>query len=195
MSTESAPTVDFRTYYDLDTYLSGTISLRFAAEHTLTAFDFFCIVIWKANRAKTKVAKRLLAHGKYPDLDSAVHALLTAVAAAPSPKDRLRVFMRDWGFRLPMASAILTVLYPNDFTVYDIRVCDMLSDFHSLANKIQFESIWAGYERYVTAVREKAPAELSLRDKDRWLWGKSFVKQLTEDIASMFTRPETDDES
>ena len=94
-----------------------------------------------------------------------------------------------------MASAILTVLYPNDFTVYDIRVCDMLSDFHSLANKIQFESIWAGYERYVTAVREKAPAELSLRDKDRWLWGKSFVKQLTEDIASMFTRPETDDES
>jgi hypothetical protein len=42
--------IDFRTYYDLETYLFDTVSRRFAEEHTLTAFDFFCIVIWKANR-------------------------------------------------------------------------------------------------------------------------------------------------
>ena len=34
--------------------------------------------------------------------------------------------MRDWKLRLPTASAVLTVLYPEDFTVYDQRVCKML---------------------------------------------------------------------
>jgi hypothetical protein len=28
-----------------------------------------------------------------------------------------------------MASAILTVLYPESCTVYDVRVCDVLGDF------------------------------------------------------------------
>jgi hypothetical protein len=52
--------IDFRTYYDLETYLFETVSPRFAEEHSLTAFDFFCIVIWKANRAKSKIARRLV---------------------------------------------------------------------------------------------------------------------------------------
>jgi hypothetical protein len=37
------------------------------------------------------------------------------------------ILMRDWGLRLPMASAILTVLFPEEFTVYDQRVCGSLS--------------------------------------------------------------------
>jgi len=177
---------DFRSYYDLETYLFDTVSPRFAKEGTLDAFDFFCIAIWKANRAKSKVAKRLLA--RHSDLDAAVRDLVRMIAAAPSPRDKLQVLMTEWGFLLPMASAILTVLYPNDFTVYDFRVCDALGDFHSLTNRIQFQSIWEGYERYVAAVREKAPAELSLRDKDRWLWGRSFQIELLQDIADEFAR-------
>lgn len=47
-----------------------------------------------------------------------------------------------------MASAILTVLYPNDFTVYDIRVCDELKDFHGLKHTTNFENIWSGYQAY-----------------------------------------------
>jgi hypothetical protein len=150
--TAPAPGIDFRTYYDLETYLFETVCRRFAAERTLSAFDFFCIVIWKANRAKSRIAKRLLAHGKYPDLNSAVHALLTAVATASSPKDRLRVLIQDWGFLLPMASAILTVLYPDEFTVYDIRVCDVLGDFHWVANKSRYDDQWDGYTKYIEAV-------------------------------------------
>ncbi len=186
--TTPAPTIDFRKYYDLETYLFGTISRRFAAEHTLSAFDFFCIVIWKANRAKSKVAKRLLAHGNYPDLDSAVQALLTAVAAAPSPKDRLRVMLTAWGFLLPMASAILTVLYPEEFTVYDVNVCGELGDYQWVVNKSRFDDQWDGYTKYAEAVKKATPADLSLRDKDRWLWGRSFYKDLQQDIETAFAR-------
>src|SRR5262249_35190538 len=132
--------IDFRAYYDLEEYLFGTVSHRFAQSNTLSAFDFFCIVIWKANRAKTFIARRLLTHKNYPDLNTAVHALLSELAAAPLPKDKLYVLFEIWGFGLPTASAILTVLYPEEFSVYDVRVCDSLGDFHKLTNKARYES-------------------------------------------------------
>jgi len=177
-NTQSQAT-NFRTYYDLETYLFDTVSKRFSEKRTLSAFDFFCIVIWKANRAKSRIARRLLAKGPYADLDSAVHALVGAIATAPSPKERLRVLIQGWGFLLPMASAILTVLYPDDFTIYDIRVYGVLGDFEWVQNKTRYDELWDGYSKYITAVGNAAPAHLSLRDKDRWLWGKSFYEQLS----------------
>lgn len=186
--TPPTPQPDFRIYYDLEGYLFDTVSPRFHAEHTLSAFDFFCIVIWKANRAKSRIAKRLLSHANYTDLDSAVKALTAAIAHAPTPKEKLQVLLNEWGFLLPMASAILTVLYPDDFTVYDIRVCDILGDFHWVGNRSKFEDIWTGYTKYTAAVRANTPAELSLRDKDRWLWGKSFYNDLVEDLNKNFVR-------
>ena len=47
----------------------------------------------------------------------------------------MRILIEDWAFRLPMASAILTVLYPDSFTVYDIRVCSELQNHHGVRNK------------------------------------------------------------
>ncbi len=87
------------------------------------------------------------------------------------------------------------VSYPNralstDFTIYDIRVCDMLKSYHELQNKIRFDEIWTGYEKFVEAVKNSAPADLSLRDKDRFLWGKSFAKDLNEDILHRFQKKE-----
>lgn len=56
---------------------------------------------------------------------------LTAdIYGASTGRERLRVLMEDYGFLLPMATAILTVLWPDEFTVYDIRVCDSLGRFH-----------------------------------------------------------------
>lgn len=89
-----------------------------------------------------------------------------------------------------MVSAILIVLYPEDFTVYDTRVCDMVNGFHNLANLTNFENIWHGYEEYKRRVEEVAPPTLYLRDKDRYLWGKSFYTGLTEDIRNNFEKGE-----
>ena len=176
--------MDFRQYYNLESYLLDTVQLRFAQEGQLSAPDFFCIVIWKANRAKSKIAKRLLR--KYENLDTAVQSLTAGIAQQPNAKDKLRYLMEDWNFRLPMASAILTILYPNDFTIYDVRVRDILGEFHSLNNRVNFENLWREYQAFKRAVELSAPSELNLRDKDRYLGGESFYKQLMKDIENEF---------
>lgn len=185
----------FLQYYDLEGYLFNTVSTRYTQNKTLKAFDFFCIVIWKANRAKSKIAQRLLAHGDgHANLELAVNSLLTAISDAQDNLIRLSILINDWGIRLPMASAILAVLYPEDFTVYDIRVCNVLNDFDDAQHKTNFDELWKRYSAYVVAVRNSAPKNLSLRDKDRFLWGKSFATQLQTDIQSSFKRGKGDDE-
>jgi hypothetical protein len=81
-----------------------------------------------------------------------------------------------------MASAILTVLYPDDFTVYDYRLCEQLGDFYNLATRSNFEDVWSGYETLLDRIRAATPDGLSLRDRDRYLWGKSAHEQLVGDI-------------
>ena len=180
---------NFLQYYDLEGYLFEVVSVRYAQDKTFTAFDFFCIVIWKANRAKSKVAERLLAQANgQGTLGAAVGSLLAAISAAKDQRARLSVLIEGWGFRLPMASAILTVLYPEDFTVYDIRVCDVLGDFKDAQYKTNFTTLWERYSAYVIAVKGAVPECPSLRDKDRFLWGKSFATQLQTDIQSSFGR-------
>ena len=176
---------DYRQYYNLETYLFDVVRLRFLERGCLSAFDFFSIIVWKANRAKSKIAARLLRRG-YQDLEEAVSALTGGLAAQPSPKDRLSHLLVKWGFYLPMASAILTVLYPDEFTVYDVRVCDALGDFHDLAEITRFERLWPRYEQFIEAVVAKAPAGLTLRDKDRYLWGRAFWDQLRQDVDTGF---------
>lgn len=70
--------MDFRQFYyfNLESYLFHTVGPRFAKEKQLSAFDFFCIVAWKANRAKSKIAKKLLSKppGGYDSIEAAVHA-------------------------------------------------------------------------------------------------------------------------
>ncbi len=179
---------DFKQLYNLEIYLLETVRLRFHKEHQLSAFDFFCIIIWKANRAKSKIADRLLKNGD--DLEDVVKLLTNQVYNANSDKEKLKVLVENWGFRLPMASALLTMLYPDSFTIYDIRVCDMLQKHHKLGTLTKFDSIWSGYKEFISDVRNEEPNNLSLRDKDRYLWGKSFAVQLEQDIAKNFFKTE-----
>jgi hypothetical protein len=191
MNDESAVGLDYRDLYWLENYLFSKVSARFGQTRTLSTFDFFCIVIWKAKRAKSKVSRRLLDVGFV--LPSAVAELTRDVGKFPEPKERLRVLIQKWRFRLPMASAILTVLYPEEFTVYDARVCETMGDFASLSpSRVNFESLWEGYTRFVDRVQTVGLAGLSLRDKDRWLWGKSVAEQLTRDIETRFAKARVD---
>jgi hypothetical protein len=184
---------DFRRWYDLEACLfdgPNSISQRFRETQQLSPFDFFCIVIWKANRAKSRIAKHLLHPddgAKFADYEAAINELVRRISDARNPQARLRVLL-NWGFYLPIASAILTVLSPEEFTVYDFRACNILGDFHKLAGKKDDGAV-DGYFRYLDAVRRKTPVGYSLREKDRWLWGKSFHDDLKRDVAMMFAGP------
>ena len=62
---------DYVRYYNLEPYLFTTVHKRFQRQHELGAFDFMSIVVWKANRAKSQVAKRLLTRTRgREDLDA-----------------------------------------------------------------------------------------------------------------------------
>lgn len=176
---------DCLRYYHLESYLFDAVSDSYRRTKTISVFDFFCIIIWKANRAKSKVAKRLLAQG-HSTLEDAVAALVSAITRANEPKQRLKVLITDWGFRLPMASAILSVLFPEEFTIYDVRVCTTLNNFTDAQYKTRFDDLWSRYSEYLQAVQAAVDGQRSLRDKDRILWGRSFADQLMHDIRDSF---------
>jgi hypothetical protein len=182
---------DYLRYYDLERYLFEDVHRRFHQEGSVGAFDFFSIVIWKANRAKSKTARRLLE--KDPQrrgrLAPIVTELTSALYQAPDAQQRLAILLKQWGFLLPMATAILAVFWPDEFCVYDVRVCGQLGRFHTLGDKSDFEAVWEEYAEYLEAVRHAAPADLSLRDKDRYLWGQSVATQLDHDVEFGFRSP------
>src|SRR5208337_4495232 len=159
-------TKNYLRYYDLETYLFEDVHQRFHKEGKLDAFDLLSIIVWKANRSKSKLAHRLKEMAG--SLEQAATQFTRALFEAQSHEERLLLSMREpWGFRLPMASAILTVLWPKEFTVYDIRVCNELArapkgDFSGLGN-ISPERIWSRYCEYCEAVKSAVPEVPELR--------------------------------
>jgi hypothetical protein len=188
------PKTDYVELYNLERYLFDTVGPRFRIAGRLSAFDFFCIVLWKAPRSKQLVARRIRSRGP-ADLDEAITQMAEQLRQAKAPEQRLNLLCDTWALRLSMASAVLTVLYPEEFAVYDLRVCDELQGFGDLGNVTQPERRWAGYVDYRNALRAATPTGLSLRDKDRWLWGKSFATELLADIAQGFEAPTPADEA
>ena len=147
--------MDHSKYYDLEHYLFQDVTKRFNDNGFIEAFDFFCIIIWKANRAKSKIAKKLIEVSKSEDLDIICKNLTSQIYNSKSKKERLKILLDDWKFRLPMASAILTVLYPDLFTVYDYRVCKILGKYQSLVNKVSTANIIKDYLSYMEDVNKE----------------------------------------
>jgi hypothetical protein len=88
--------------------------------------------------------------------------------------------MVAWEFALPTATAVLTLLYPNYFTVYDVLVCRELQwEYHP--DRYFSAKLWSDYQAYTQAVIKAAPANLSLRDKDRYLIGRAYRKAVETD--------------
>jgi hypothetical protein len=121
------------SYYNPETSIFPQIQTSFAETGELDPTAFYVILDWKSSRARTRHLLRLAKLGR--SFDAAVKDIAAALAAnAGHPERQLELLLTDWGFRLPTATAILTVLYPDTFTVYDVRVCNALGAFHHLAN-------------------------------------------------------------
>jgi hypothetical protein len=173
--------MDYRKFYDLENYLFSEVGSRFREQGVLSALDLYLILAWKANRAKNQTRDRLAARAG--TFDTACQEIARALFAADSSKSRLRILMEEWNFFLPTTTAILAVLFPNEFTVYDVRVCKVLGNYSGLANLKFSTKLNDGLVAYTDAVRAAAPAGLSLRDCDKYLWGKSFYDQALLDAA------------
>lgn len=182
--------MDYSKYYDLNSYLFNEVSRKYQEQGYIYAFDFFCIIIWKANRAKTNIFKKITKIAKSYDLNKICEEITVNLYDIKANEEKLRYLIEHWQFGIPMASAILSVLFPDDFTVYDVRVCQILKKHGNLINKTNIEGIITGYFEYVKDVIDKIPKKKTLREKDVFLWGESFFLELTQDIKDGFARLE-----
>ncbi len=162
---------EYLKFYDLEKYLFDEVGPRFRKGEGIEPVDLFMIFIWKANRAKTRVRDRL--KRKAGTFAKAVAQIATSLLAANQDKERLRILMEDWSLKVPMASAVLTVLYDNQFTVYDIRVCKQLALEYRPDREFS-DALWRDYEKYKQEVIRATAGIQTLRDRDRFLWGKSL---------------------
>ena len=51
--------MDYKKYYNLERYLFDEVGPKFRNGGGLSTEDFFCIVIWKANRSKTNWSTKI----------------------------------------------------------------------------------------------------------------------------------------
>ncbi len=167
--------------YSPETLLFPALAKSFADNGTLDPLGLYLILDWKASRARTRHHSRLAQIAG--SFNAAAHMIAADLRAAATPEQQLELLFKKWKFKLPTASAILTVLCPDTFTIYDIRVCNTLGAFHQLGGKPWSPDTWHEYQRFVIAVRDAAPQGLSLRDCDRWLWGQNKQETLLKELA------------
>ena len=141
------------------------------------------MLIWKAERAKNYHKKRLAKlAGSFAN---AVNQLASGIHQSADHKGRLKYLMDKWWFQLPTATAILSLLYPDDFTVFDWRVCDELGiDYEPWHSRGFSDGLWEYYLLFKKSLERETPANLSLRDKDRFLIGRSNRKSIVAECVS-----------
>jgi thermostable 8-oxoguanine DNA glycosylase len=99
---------------------------------------------------------------------------------AKTQKEQIEILDKIKGIGLPIASAILTVCYPEKFTILDYRVWNILLKDKKVGNKNPPNTIF-GYLNYVNICKKYSrKLKLSLRDFDRAMWGRSFYESLKE---------------
>ena len=168
---------EYSKYYFLEDYLFSEVTNNFKKHKYLTPEEFFCIIIWKANRAKSKIKKKILE--RRGNLGNNIKRLTEKIYNTKNNKEKLKILLEEWNFSLPMATAILTVLYPDDFSVYDIRVRNQLDIKDFSGRKDEIEKY---FNEFLPVVKKQLGK--SLRDKDRYLWGKDFYNALVKFIKS-----------
>jgi hypothetical protein len=180
--------IDYEKFYDLESYLFKDVTDFFQVNGYISGVQFYCVLIWKAERAKFKNARKITKKDMSKTFDEGVKLLTGAIYRAISDLERIKILF-DWEFWLATASAILTVLYPQRFTVYDFRVVEHeeLKRFKNIDSE-RSERNAERYLEFIEAVKtlkfEKATEDL--RSKDRYLWGRSRYTSMIRDIESGF---------
>lgn len=160
----------YLNYYFLENYLFNEVSKNFQKRGYLTPEEFFAIVIWKSNRVKTNVRKGIEKNKK------TIRAITSEVYQAKTAEQKLNILTSIPSIGIPMASAILTVCYPDNFTIADYRACAALKDFGEEIAGNPISNVPAYFEYLKKCKKLSRKHNLSLRDFDRVLWAKDFYE-------------------
>lgn len=169
---------DYLKYYWLETeYLEKEVRSFFERKKHLEPEHFFAIIIWKANRKKTLIKDALIKQKKnIEDITGKIYEKIG------DKRGQLDLLLDIDHIGIPIASAILAICFPNEFTIADYRSCNSLakppfnvknfsySDFQSKGKKNR-----ELYIEYVAMCKKFVPRYASsLRELDQTLWGMDF---------------------
>ena len=159
-------------YYFLEDYIFNEVHKNFQECGRLTPEEFFAIIIWKRNASKTKIIKGIRKNKR------TIREITLKISEVKTREQRLDALLSPKipGIGIAIASAILTVCYPNDFTIADYRACTSLKDFGEEVSGNPTASTSAYFE-YLDKCKKLAHRyNLSLRNFDRILWAKDFYE-------------------
>ena len=108
---------DYLRFYEFSSeeHLFQYVSGNFQRNGCLTAEELFAVIIWKSNRSKTRIREGILRTGKsVEEITRGMHQHATA-------EEKVKTLLDIDGIGIPIASAILTVCYPHQFTVVDYK--------------------------------------------------------------------------
>jgi hypothetical protein len=153
---------------------------------SLSKRDVLLILKWKLGRIKDSNAETVN--------DNRMEAINEAVRNASQADRRiaaLEALQKISGIGLATATAILTVCYPNDFTIIDWRVLEILDLYPSRLAKAKRKRHSADDWTAADYMREYLPNvkayserwSCTLRDADRALWGLSVDQRIEKIIA------------
>ncbi|MEK7614362.1 MAG: hypothetical protein AAB428_01715 [Patescibacteria group bacterium] len=194
---------NFLKFYWLEQKYLKEVRASFQKNGYLTTEQFFAVVKWK-RAGNAELIKRIFLKDKLNQvnennwLEKKVRNITNDVKRATENQARLEVLIKQPGIKLAMASAILTILYPNNFTVYDWRVRGQLKEHRNNKGKeypdITYSSnvIQRYFDEYIPQVTELGRKiaqnnKLSLRNCDRLLWAKSWYEDLQKFIGTKKT--------
>lgn len=137
----------------------------------LTKQDVLLILKWKLGRIKESNSETVS-----KDNLRKINQWVEMAGKASREIEALKELDKIPGIGLATATAILTVCYPDKFTILDYRVLDTLGLTPSNANDWKAEEYFHKYLPEVQKHREHW--HCSLRQADRALWGLSVKKQI-----------------
>jgi hypothetical protein len=175
-------------YYNPEFRVFDQIATKISKGQDLTKQDVLQILKWKLGRIKDSNNETVR--------DENLVVINKAVKDASSADgvDALEALEKIPGIGLATATAILTVCYPDKFTIIDWRVLEILELIPSRMQKSKQEysaNDWSPNDyisEYLPAVKKLTHLwNCTLRDADRALWGFSVKSRIEEVINIEFS--------
>jgi hypothetical protein len=144
---------------ELEERLLTEVSDGIAARAFLTRDDLMQVGRWKSSRSADHLER---------NSDQDIEELTRLALVSPDRlKERVLCLLRGVG--PPVASAILTVAYPERFTVMDVRVLEVLHTFGELRSRTPH---YYDYLLRCHALAARAGCGLRALDRALWQWAK-----------------------
>jgi hypothetical protein len=173
--------VNYIEFYDDENLLFEKVGPEFLRGVDPSVMHFETLLGWKSERPGDAHWMRLM---KICDgtMEDAVAAICTDIRSAADDKARLEVLIRKWLFYLPTAATILTVLYPEVFTMYDKRTRNQTGT-KDWSQHTFTPALWEHYCEFKDKIVALVPPGLSLRDADRYVMGKDTYEAREKKLA------------